>query len=129
MNKYEWASRYGSLAVSLLSLIVAAVALYFSVQSQKSDLTYKEASIKPRLMWYTLGDDYSLNVESVGLGPAAIKGFGMRVDGKCIDTSQLAENNWETDTRKMRNALIEIFYSAIGPDVASTRKNGEDYLG
>jgi hypothetical protein len=117
-------SKYGSLAVSVLSLAVAVGSLAFTVNAQKVDRDYKELSIRPRLQWSTNGVDLSVNLDNVGLGPAMIKSFGMRVDGKC---TALARGNRELEGR-MRATLEDTLVASLGPEVAQSKLIRSKYL-
>ncbi len=118
----KWLSGYGTLLVAVGSLLVAAVALYFSTQTQRIDLEYREALIRPRINWGTDGTSFVVYLSSAGLGPAALKSFGMRVDGKCADISTIPKSSWAIETGKMRNALRDAFMNALEASPPKTKK-------
>jgi hypothetical protein len=119
----KWLSRYGTLTVAVGSLLVAAIALFFSTQTQRTDFEYREALIRPRLNWGTDGTNFVVYLSSAGLGPAALKSFAMRVDGKCVDISAIPKSSWDVETRKMRNTFRDSFMEALESSSPKTKKN------
>jgi hypothetical protein len=103
----KWLTHYVTPAVAIGSLFASAMAVYISKQTQGIDFEYREALIRPRLNWGTSGTNFSVYVNSAGLGPAAIKGFGMRVDGKCSDISTIPQGSWAVESRNIHNAILD----------------------
>jgi hypothetical protein len=116
MNISRWAKEHGSLVVSASSLFIASLSLYFTIQAQKTDINYKELSIRPKLQWRSSATDFSINLDNVGLGPATIETFGMRVEGKCVDISRLETDAAGMD-RKMRTVLEDTVVAALGREI------------
>jgi hypothetical protein len=74
------------LVISILSLGVAALSLYFSISTQQLDKMYKEVSILPRLVIHINLDDFSISLQNLGLGPALIERVRFGIAGKCYDS-------------------------------------------
>jgi hypothetical protein len=75
-----------ALVISILSLGVAALSLYFSISTQQLDRVYKEISILPRLAIKLDVDNFSISLDNSGLGPAVIHRVRFAVAGKCYDS-------------------------------------------
>jgi hypothetical protein len=95
-----WLRNNGSIVVSLSSFIVALVSLLYSIEAQRIDREYKEASIAPVLSFETNSKVWSIKLTNRGLGPAVvtsvlIKPFGDSMSAECIDSSKWIESDWE----------------------------------
>ena len=100
-----------SLCVAGASLCVAGASLYYTLEAQKSDLRYKEFSIKPFLILRYDSLDFSLKIANVGIGPAVVRGVAVSDRARCIDSKNLPIEKWTAATRAI---LPEIFNSVFG---------------
>jgi hypothetical protein len=94
------------------------------MDAQKVDRDYKELSIRPRLQWSTHSTDLSVNLDNVGLGPALIKGFSMRVGGKCT--------RFEKGDRgvegKMRDMFADALLTSLGSEITQSKLMLSKYM-
>jgi hypothetical protein len=75
-----------AIVISILSLGVAALSLYFSISTQQLDRVYKEISILPRLAIKLDVENFSISLDNSGLGPAIIHRVRFAIAGKCFDS-------------------------------------------
>jgi hypothetical protein len=75
-----------ALVISIFSLGVAALSLYFSISTQQLDRVNKEISILPRLAIKLDVENFSISLDNSGLGPAVIHRVRFAIAGKCYDS-------------------------------------------
>jgi len=81
--------------MSASATIIAIIALVTSLYQAKLSRDQAKASVWPYLIQGNSGNDgYSRIVQNVGLGPALIRGFEVRVDGQPV-------HNWREVTDKL----------------------------
>jgi hypothetical protein len=89
-----------SIWISVSSLFVACLSLWFSIDAQRSDREYKEISIRPSLILDAAEENYSVKVKNNGLGPAVIKRIGYKFTGDCVEFDEANADGWVTPTRQ-----------------------------
>jgi hypothetical protein len=81
--------------ISICSLFVACLSLWFSIDAQRSDREYKEISIRPSLSFDVSDEYYSVLIKNSGLGPALIKRVGHKFTNSCVEFNEADPDSWE----------------------------------
>lgn len=108
-----------SLAVAAMSLVVATLVAYGTINSQAIDQQYKELAIRPRLRTGFDTGSFGLWLSNVGLGPAVIRRI-VFFDGKvCKDSNK--ELSRLVVMRGLEEAVRNYFF--IGMPIPMTRSD------
>jgi hypothetical protein len=78
--------KFSTLFIALLSLLVSVCSVWFTVTAQKTDQTYREVLIQPRLGRFISPEDVRIELKNVGLGPASITRVAFQSDTYHFDS-------------------------------------------
>src|SRR5262245_13007768 len=77
--------------VSCCGFFVACLSLYYTIDAQKTDRQYREASIFPALEFTMEGADFDYRLTNVGLGPAILKRVRVRKGDQGVDVESVSQ--------------------------------------
>lgn len=107
----EPVSKHSALIVAISSLFVAGLSLYFTIEAQRGERSYKELLLKPNLQLEAETSDYSIKLVNSGLGPAEIKDAFYYLGGECITLigadRQLNQKNYFTIIQRINAGFVD----------------------
>jgi len=113
---WQFLGRNIATIISISSMFIAYQALDYSIRSQERDAEYKEIAIQPRPSILPLGEDMSLTVRNVGLGPATVKQIFFVDDGKCVSSHDKSRNQWsELYSAFITKAAKNVYSQSLPP--------------
>jgi hypothetical protein len=104
-----------SLFVAGCSAFVAALSLFYTIEAQRRDAKYREATIWPKLIIEVYPTDFGIGIRNQGLGPAVIKRIAVRVSGECYDSSNSNKDSFYKVTTGFMESTEAFFEQALFP--------------
>ena len=109
----SWLWKNVAIVTSLSSIVIAACSLVFTINAQRQDIEYKEASILPRLAFGPVGSSLAIILTNSGPGSAVIRRVVFQSDGRCL-TSDGDEAQWQRNfTEFVNNTVVGIYAGAL----------------
>jgi hypothetical protein len=109
--------------VALSSLFVACLSLYFTIQAQKADMTYKELAIRPAVGIGADVSNFTIYLTNSGYGHAIVHRVAFGVEGKCYSSDMPDETAYEDAYSRFEFYILNEVYQKSYPatDIKSLR--------
>lgn len=107
-----------AIIVALSSLFVACLSLFFTIQAQDADITYKELAIRPTVGIGAEVSNFMMYLTNAGYGHAIVHRVAFGVDGKCYSSDMPDEAAFNDAYERFQEWVMTEVYEKSLPQTA-----------